>query len=63
MPKSLAKDLTLFVSSLIIPRKHLPAGALTHSYLPILVHADTHAILIVAARYWAPDLFNHWMSE
>jgi hypothetical protein len=63
VPKSLAKGSPLFVSSLMIPRKHLPAGALTHSYFPILVHADTQAILIVPARYWDPDLFNHWMSE
>jgi hypothetical protein len=62
VPKTLTKGSPVFASCLMINRKHLPAGVLSNSYFPILVHPDTQAILIVPARYWDPELFNHWMS-
>lgn len=50
-------------AAFIVFRKHLPNRMLTGSLLPILIHPNTRAIMIVPSAFWPAGLISHWESK
>lgn len=50
-------------AAFIVFRKHLPDRMLAGSLLPILIHPDTSAVMIVPSAFWPATLISHWQSK
>src|SRR5436190_3762156 len=60
IPVSMTNGRSLIATSLVAARKHLPNGKLSTGFLPILVHPDLTAAMIVPVRYWPEALGWFW---
>lgn len=60
VPKSLTGDRRVRSTTIMVFRKHLPGGILRNGLLPILVHPDTPAVMIVPQEFWPTALTEIW---
>ena len=62
LPKSIAGRHRVLASVLLVPRKHLPQGYITRGggLMPVFVHQDTPAVVIVPSRWWPEWLLERW---
>lgn len=61
VPKSLTEGLNVFMTSIMVPRKHLPNGYLSQSFFPLLILPRvTEATMIVPCEFWSEELMRHW---
>lgn len=63
VPPKLTEGHDVYYTCIMVPRKHLPNGFLTQRFFPLLIApALTQATMILPARYWPPDLVQHWCA-
>jgi hypothetical protein len=62
VPKSLTGGHEILSTTFMVFRSHLPGRRLQSSLFPLLIHADTQAVLIVPSTYWPPGLVRHWSA-
>lgn len=62
VPDSLSGGLDLTFTTIMVHRKHLPEGYLTKPYLPLLIHPESRAALILPARYWPDGFLDEWVK-
>ncbi|MEM8680556.1 MAG: hypothetical protein AAGF97_14510 [Planctomycetota bacterium] len=60
LPRSIAGDAHVLLTSIMVHRKHLPDSHLVSSYLPLVVHPRTPASLILPGKFWDLDLVEAW---
>lgn len=57
LPESFTGGKKIFLSSLVVFRRHLPYGYITSGILPLLVHPEgTPSCMVLPGRYWANEL-------
>ena len=47
-------------TTVMVHRKHLPAGYLAQSYFPLLMHPQTRTTMLLPCRYWSDELLDDW---
>jgi hypothetical protein len=60
VPQWIAQGVDVRSTTVMVHRKHLPAGYLARSYFPLLMHAKSKAALLLPARYWSDELLADW---
>lgn len=60
LPTSIADDPRVWVSSVLVVRKHLPKRRLLASCLPLLVHPKQNTVAILPDRYWPREMKDYW---
>jgi hypothetical protein len=60
VPQSVACGIDVRSTTIMVPRKHLPAGYLAQTYFPLLIHPETKASMLLPARYWSDELLDDW---
>jgi hypothetical protein len=53
LPAQLSQGRTILFSTLVVHRKHLPAGYLSCSFFPLIINpAETPSVMILPSEYW-----------
>ncbi|MCC6698235.1 MAG: hypothetical protein IT365_21610 [Candidatus Hydrogenedentes bacterium] len=52
VPASITGGMVVRSTSVMVIRRHLPGGVLAETFLPLLIHPDTVATMIVPYKYW-----------
>jgi hypothetical protein len=60
IPRPIADGLTIRSTTVMIHRKHLPGRVLQGKLIPVLVHPQSNAIMIVPSRTWPEDFAASW---
>ncbi len=61
LPHSLTFGRTVYYTTIMVHRKHLPLGFLNTGFFPLLADPEaTEASIILPARYWDPGLVELW---
>lgn len=61
LPEALSAGREVFVTTIMVHRRHLPNGMLSNSIFPLLIHPTaTEATIILPSRYWASALLRAW---
>lgn len=60
VPPRLAGDLDITFTTIVVHRKHLPSGYLICDFVPLLIHPESRASIILPARYWPEEIFSQW---
>lgn len=64
LPNSISQGKMIFLTSIIIHRKHLPVNHLKAHWFPILSHPKkTSATIVFPSRYWEKSLVERWQEE
>lgn len=64
VPKSIAKgDTSLFTSTLLFFREHLPGNNLATGYFPILTHPSSKAVMVLPGSFWPKEFISNWMNQ
>jgi hypothetical protein len=64
VPRPLARDLPVLMTTVIVPRKHLPAGILAQYTVPLLVDPDDPGTcMVLPSRYWPAALVDAWKQR
>jgi len=50
----------VLAASILFYRKHLPEKFLAGSWMPLLIHPQTRAIMVVPGRFWPRELLESW---
>ena len=54
----------VYVTNIVVYRKHLPVSCLQSNWFPMLVRLDqTPASMILPSRYWDARLVNRWLQR
>lgn len=62
VPEKLSGGLDLTYTTIMVHRRHLPAGRLTVPYFPLVIHPESRAAMILPARYWPDDFLDEWVQ-
>lgn len=62
VPERLSGGLDLTYTTIMVHRRHLPAGRLAAPYFPLVIHPESRAALILPARYWPDDFLEEWVQ-
>lgn len=63
IPTSITHGREVFVSVLLVVRRHLPAGHLTETIMPVWIDPEpTGIVILVPAGYWPASLMEAWKS-
>ena len=63
VPPSMTGGREVFVSVLLVVRRHLPAGHLTESIMPVWLDPQaTGFVILVPAGYWPTSLMEAWKA-
>lgn len=61
VPRTLARNHQVFMTSVIVSRKHLPAAFMVESTVPLLVDPDdVGTCMVLPSRYWPVELVDAW---
>jgi hypothetical protein len=61
LPKSVASGRTVYYTTIMVHRKHLPARSLKAGWFPLVVlPKESPASLILPSRYWDANLVRQW---
>lgn len=61
VPDLLTGGREVYLTTIMVHRRHLPGGYLTQGLFPLIAHpASTRATMILPARYWGPELRYFW---
>lgn len=64
IPTHATEGRQVVATCIMVRRKHLPHGILSHGAFPMLVNPkETPATLILPSRYWSPTLLRAWGAE
>ncbi len=64
VPEIIAGQSKVYVTTIMVDRKHLPVGLLHRGWFPFLVRPDlTQASIILPSRYWTPKLVDYWVGD
>lgn len=60
VPVALAHGVNAYVSMVPVHPRDLPGGCMRTWFLPVLVHDENPAVLVLPRTLWAPDLVAAW---
>lgn len=60
LPKVLSQNMSVYFTTTVINRNHLPSKRLSQNFFPLLIHPEIDASMIVPSRYWSEDLLKVW---
>jgi len=61
LPSRITANREVYLTSMIVFRKHLPSRCLANPIFPLLISAnESPAVLIAPSRYWPPKLAEVW---
>ena len=64
VPSSMTDGLDLFLTTIMVPRKHLPNRRLSLSFFPLLIAPKkTKATLIVPSQFWPRNFIRVWKQS
>lgn len=63
VPASLSKNDSVFTSSILCVRKHMPQNRLVSNCFPILTHPKITSIAMLPELFWPEDLRANWTSN
>jgi hypothetical protein len=62
VPRSLTDGEEVLATTFMVFRSHLPGRRLHSGWFPLLIHAETPAIMIVPSTYWPRELTRRWSA-
>jgi hypothetical protein len=63
VPRSLARDHQVFMTTIVVARKHLPGGVLADRTVPLLVDPDdVGTCTVLPSKYWPDALVDEWVE-
>ncbi|HTL53402.1 MAG TPA: hypothetical protein VL860_12570 [Planctomycetota bacterium] len=61
VPKSISPLIPCLMSTLQIPRHHLPNGVLSQSLFPVVMSpAEPRYVMVLPSRFWPPEMAMWW---
>jgi hypothetical protein len=63
VPATLTGGKEVFAASFMVFRAHLPQQHLQSGWFPLLIHANTPAVMIVPSAYWPHELVRRWSGQ
>jgi hypothetical protein len=60
VPPTLTGGKEVFATTFMVFRSHLPQRHLQSGWFPLLIHAETPAVMIVPSIYWPNELVQRW---
>jgi hypothetical protein len=53
----------VFATGILFFRKHLPQQLLSAAWMPLLVHPETRAVMVVPRQFWGRELIAQWQPR
>ncbi|WP_131736004.1 hypothetical protein [Actinomadura roseirufa] len=63
VPPSLAGSEPVFLTTVLVSRRHLPSGYLSASQFPLVAHPDVKGAMILPSRFWPESLIRDWTNR
>lgn len=60
VPKALTAGITMFATTVLARRLHLPRRRITNGYFPLVIRRDCPEALILPNRYWPETVLEDW---